>query len=598
MNLSEFHFLRPYWLLAVIPLLVLMGLMLKNKLKQGNWSNVCDVELLPYILQEKAVKQSYQSVWLVAITGFLIIVALAGPTWERLPTPVFRNASALVIILDLSKSMDAADIKPSRLIRARYKIADVLKRRKDGQTALIVYAGEAFTVTPLTEDNKTINSQLSALTTSIMPSQGSNPSAALQKAVDLFKQAGLQQGNILLITDAVAVAKTLKIVKSLGAYKLSILGVGTAAGAPINVQGGGFLKDNQGNIVVPKLNISELRKLAKAGGGIYQNISTDDQDIEAILAYVEQQATLSSDAQDNELLLDKWEERGPWLLLLVIPLAALSFRRGILSISLLLLLPMPQNSYALEWDDLWRNADQQGQKAFQQKQYQRAAGQFKEPQWKAAAQYKAGQYQQVLETLQNLQDSNSWYNKGNAYAQLGQYQQALAAYNKTLELDPDNEDAKYNKELIEKELQKQKQQQQSQEKNKDQQQKDDQSGEQQQGDNDKQSENQQQNKENSQQDTQESKSSETAADEQQNSQQEEAQQQAEQQSVEQENKEAEEPEEEPQNSQEMLQTDQETQQANEQWLKRIPDDPAGLLRRKFQYQYGRRQNKSKQTEAW
>ena len=598
MNLSEFHLLRPYWLLAIIPLIVLLGLMLKNKLRQGNWANVCDIELLPYILQEKAVKQSHRSIWLVAITGFLTIFALAGPTWERLPTPVFRNASALVIVLDLSRSMDAADIKPSRLIRARYKIADILSRRKDGQTALIVYAGDAFTVTPLTDDTKTINSQLSALTTSIMPSQGSNTSLALAKAVELFKQSGLQKGKILLVTDAVNADKTLKTIKSLDAYELLILGVGTAAGAPINVQGGGFLKDNQGNIVVPKLNRNSLNKLAKAGGGIYQNITTDDHDIESILSFVDQQPEQSTNSQDNELFIDNWEERGPWLLFLIMPLAALAFRRGVICVSLLLLLPIPKNSYALEWGDLWNSADQQGQKAFQQQQYQQAAEQFNSPQWKAAAQYKAGQYQQSLDTLQNLEDSDTWYNKGNAHAQLGQLQEALEAYNKTLELDPDNEDARHNKELIEKELQKQQEQQQGQDNNKNQPQNDEQSGEQQDGENSEQAENQQQNETDSKGESETSDPAANEPGEQQEEQQSEAEQQSAQQSEKQENEKTEEQAETAQATQETAQTDQETQQANEQWLKRIPDDPAGLLRRKFKYQYSRQQRKSNQTEAW
>ena len=598
MNLSEFHLLRPYWLLAIIPLIVLLGLMLKNKLRQGNWANVCDIELLPYILQEKAVKQSHRSIWLVAITGFLTIFALAGPTWERLPTPVFRNASALVIVLDLSRSMDAADIKPSRLIRARYKIADILSRRKDGQTALIVYAGDAFTVTPLTDDTKTINSQLSALTTSIMPSQGSNTSLALAKAVELFKQSGLQKGKILLVTDAVNADKTLTAIKSLDAYELLILGVGTAAGAPINVQGGGFLKDNQGNIVVPKLNRNTLNKLAKAGGGIYQNITTDDHDIESILSFVDQQPEQSTNSQDNELFIDNWEERGPWLLFLIMPLAALAFRRGVICVSLLLLLPIPKNSYALEWGDLWNSADQQGQKAFQQQQYQQAAEQFNSPQWKAAAQYKAGQYQQALDTLQNQEDSDTWYNKGNAHAQLGQLQEALEAYNKTLELDPDNEDARHNKELIEKELQKQQEQQQGQDNNKNQPQNDEQSGEQQDGENSEQAENQQQSETDSKGDSETSEPAANEPGEQQEEQQSEAEQQSAQQSEKQENEETEEQAETAQATQETAQTDQETQQANEQWLKRIPDDPAGLLRRKFKYQYSRQQRKSNQTEAW
>ena len=330
MNLSEFHFIRPYWLLAIFPYLIFLVLMLRNKLGQGGWSNVCDTELLPYILQEKSTSRSRWPLTTGAIAGFIAIIAQAGPAWERLPTPVFRNESALVIALDLSRSMDAADVKPNRLTRARYKIADILKRRKDGQTALLVYAGDAFTVTPLTEDNDTINSQLSALTTSIMPVQGSDTVLALEMATDLFKQAGLQKGQILLITDGVNLDSTQDTVESLGPYTLSILAVGTEDGAPIKTPGGGFLKDRQGNIVIPKLDPGELKQLARSGGGQFQMITANDRDIETLLTAIDRMSEHQAKEEENDLLLDHWEDRGPWLLLIVLPLAALSFRRGLL----------------------------------------------------------------------------------------------------------------------------------------------------------------------------------------------------------------------------------------------------------------------------
>ena len=224
MSFSEFHFIRPTWLLALFPYLIILVFMLRNKLSRGNWSAVCDADLLPYLLQEKPSQNNRWVLTSSAIAAFLVIFALAGPSWQRIPSPVFRNESALVIALDLSRSMDAEDIKPSRLIRARYKIADILKRRKDGQTALLVYSGAAFTVTPLTDDIETIASQLTALSTDIMPSEGDDAELVLKKAVDLFKQAGLQKGQILLVTDGVDLDKTSSAVSALDA------GGGTATG--------------------------------------------------------------------------------------------------------------------------------------------------------------------------------------------------------------------------------------------------------------------------------------------------------------------------------------------------------------------------------
>ncbi|MFU8789821.1 MAG: VWA domain-containing protein, partial [Methylobacter sp.] len=456
MNLADFHFIRPYWLLAVLPYLVILALMLRNKLAQGNWSAVCDAELLPYLLQDKPVKQSRWPLTTGALAALLVIIALAGPTWERLPSPVFRNASALVIVLDLSRSMDAADIKPSRLIMARYKIADILKQRKDGQTALLVYAGDAFTVTPLTDDTETIASQLSALNTDIMPSQGSNTALALNKAVELFKQAGLQQGHILLVTDGVDVDKTLATVKALDKYPLSILGVGSDDGAPIALPEGGFLKDQQGNIVLPKLNADELKQLAQAGQGVYQTISANDADIQRVLAGINAPAQQQGKQNDN-LLLEQWADKGPWLLVLALPLAALTFRKGVLCWVLLLLLPLPKNSYALGWQDLWQTQDQQAQQAYNKQDFAKAAEQFANPDWKAAAQYKAGEYDKALESLKNSTSASSAYNRGNALAQAGQLEEAIKAYEQALALNPDNSDAKHNKDVVEKALEKQQQ---------------------------------------------------------------------------------------------------------------------------------------------
>ena len=329
MTFSEFHFIRPYWLLAFLPLLLVIFLSVKNKLQQGSWQAVCDADLLPFVLQEKQTKQSRMPMITSSLAAILTIVALAGPTWERIPTPVFRNAAALVIVLDLSRSMDASDIKPSRLERARYKVSDLLKKRQDGQTALIVYANSAFTVTPLTDDTATINSQLSALTSDIMPAQGSNSALAINKAVELFKNAGLQKGQILLITDDDKIERAFERAKLPNAYQLSILGVGTQQGAPIKLAQGGFLKDADGNIVLAKLNSHALQKTALAGGGIYQQITDNDMDIERLSSHFER-TVKHNEALENDLLLENWVEAGVWLLLPILLLSAFSFRRGLL----------------------------------------------------------------------------------------------------------------------------------------------------------------------------------------------------------------------------------------------------------------------------
>ena len=593
---QHFHFIRPWWLLALIPWLAALVLAVRHKLQRGNWSTVCDEPLLAYILQDKALNRSRMTLTAGVLAALLAIVALAGPTWERLPSPVFRDDSALVIGLDLSRSMDAADLKPSRLERARFKIADILKQRKDGQTALLVYAGDAFTVTPLTADTQTIASQLLALTTDIMPVQGSNTVAALDHAVDLLKQAGMQKGHILLVTDGADFDKTEAAVKKLGAYSLSILGIGTAEGAPISAPGSGFIKDRQGNIVVPKLNAGELKKLAALGNGIYRTITPNDSDIETLLSAFENRQ-LQSDAQDDELLLELWAERGPWLILLVLPLAVLSFRKGVLSIAMLVVLPFPNPAQAQEWQSLWKTPNQKAQQAFDAGDYERSAGLFNDPEWKAAAEYKAGSYEQVLETLKDSDNARTHYNRGNALAQSGRLVEAVAAYEDALKLEPDHEDAAYNKAVVEKELEKQKQeQQQDQNQNDKSQQQDSEPSSEpnEQGESSEESggEPQDQKEQTDGQDRQRSSPEPKDVEEgQDDSEQDEGQ-------VQKQNEETPSDQDEQDTAIQETEPADEAKQASEQWLKRIPDDPAGLLKRKFQYQYGRRGRQQQQDEAW
>jgi Ca-activated chloride channel family protein len=606
MNLSEFHFIRPYWLFALIPAAAIVFLLLRNKLGRGNWESVCDAALLPYLLQEKPTTASRKSLALGALMAFLAIIALAGPTFQRLPSPVFRNDSALVIALDLSRSMDAEDVKPSRLIRVRYKIADLLQRRKDGQTALLVFAGDAFTVTPLTDDTDTITSQLEALTTDIMPAQGSRAEAALNLAVRLLQQAGLPKGEILLITDGVDSDAALAAAKKLGSYRLSVLGVGTPEGAPIALPKGGFLKDEQGAIAVPKLQPDALAALAGAGGGVYRTLAADDSDIESVLTTLDAAVPDAKSRGDNNLLIDLWDDLGPWLVLVLLPLAALSFRRGVLSLAFAVLLPLPENSYALDWQDLWKTRDQQAAAAFAAQQYERAAELFENPDWKMAAQYRAGKPQAGELPLPTT--ATGFYNQGNVLAKSGRFEEAIAAYDKSLAIDPDNEDAKYNKKLVEEALKQQQSQPQQNQQNQQQndskpqdsekgQQQDPQS-EQNQSDNGQPSEQQKTDSEQAEQKNGGSSSEESeAGKEKEPDKAGEKEKQTEAQPSEQaslEAKDGEKPDSPERNeaSAHAMQSVDETAQANQQWLNRIPDDPGGLLKRKFKYQYALRQQRS------
>jgi Ca-activated chloride channel family protein len=456
-------------------------------------------------------------------------------------------------------------------------------------------------VTPLTDDTNTIDSQLAALTTDIMPTQGNNTAVVLEKAAALFKQSGLQTGQILLITDAVDLDATLPTVKKLANFQLSVLGVGTEDGAPIALPEGGFLKDDQGSIVVTKLNTANLTSLAQTGHGLYQTLTSDDEDIKSLLNAFDK--PIQQSKADNDITLEQWNDQGAWLLLLVLPIAALFFRKGLLCVAFLVLLPLPKNSYAFDWQDLWQRPDQQALDAYQKGDYAKAAEKFDNPDWQAAAHYKAGEYEKALKTYQSQteQTADNLYNQGNALAQAGKLKEAIAAYEQVLKLNPNHDDAKYNKELVEKELEKQQPKQDQKDQN--QQQQSDENKEQQ---SDKQQSSENKNAQSDQQQdsqkNQQSKQQEQQSDEKQKPQkQEKGQEQLEQQ-------EDAKPKEQQKSEQQAEQKKNETkkqaeqqvkpadssaknekQQANEQWLNRIPDDPAGLLRRKFKYQYGRNQ---------
>lgn len=354
--MSEFHFLRPYWFLALLPLALLLWQLWRQKYHSRSWRAVCDPQLLPYLLTDSGGRQRRWPVLLLGGVAILIILALAGPVWEKIQQPVFRDQSALVIVLDLSRSMDAADIKPSRLALARLKIIDILHRRKEGQTALLVYAANAYTVSPLTEDSNTIVSLVKTLNTQLMPVQGSAPNKALQHAANLLKQAGAVHGHVLLITDGIIKSQAGQLAKQISeqGHQLSVLGTGTTDGAPISIEGGGFLKDRSGGIVVPKLDAAALAQLARLGGGRYHSLTAAETDLDYLLAGMSIER-LNAQRKETTFIADRWHEQGPWLLLLVLPFAALAFRKGYLALLIVFLLPvLPQPVNALEWDELWQ----------------------------------------------------------------------------------------------------------------------------------------------------------------------------------------------------------------------------------------------------
>ncbi|MGD8801949.1 MAG: VWA domain-containing protein [Gammaproteobacteria bacterium] len=610
MNIPEqLHFMRPEAFYAFIPLLLFVLLYLTSKATSLSWKAVCDDKLLPYVLTAGGRKSSLLPMLLIIVATSTSIIALAGPVWKKLPQPVFREESALVIALDLSQSMRATDIKPSRVERAKLKVLDIIDARKGGQTALIVYAATAFTVTPLTDDDNTIANLVPALEPELMPAQGSNMAAALQLATELLQQAGITRGDVLLVTDGVsgAVDDAINTLTGNG-HRLSIMGIGTAEGSPVPLSGG-FLTDSSGAIVIPKLETAELQRVALQGNGLYVNMQADDSDIRKLVRLFESKR-VRSETEGTDLKADIWEEEGPWLLLLVLPIVALWPRKGWLLCLPLIALTLPQPAHALDMQSLWLRPDQQAMKELEAGNAGKAAELFKDNDWKAAAHYRAGNYEQSNALLEAPDSSNDYYNKGNVLAKLGSYQQAIAAYDQALTLDPDNEDARYNRDLVAKALEQQQRQDGQQQGQPQQQPQDqssqDQSQQQSQSDQQDQSGNQQQQSEQADSNQRNQEERDRLSDvKQKQDEQDSANQQQQQENMQQAEQQQE------TKNQQQLQAQQqdeaieqedaetvESEQAMEQWLRRIPDDPGGLMRRKFIYQYRQMPDQAETEQPW
>ena len=629
---SQFHFLRPMWLLMLLPSLLLLTQVWRQQQTSGNWSKVIAPELLAHLIHGETRQPQRWPVALLATGWILASIALAGPTWQKVTTPVSKSQHPLVVVADLSYHQYAADLPPDRMTRLRYKLLDLFRLRQDGLTAIVAFAGGAHTVSPLTDDTNTLSNLVPALSPDIMPEQGQNPLSGIEQAIKLLSRGASEHGDILLITDSIPgyqIADIETRIRQSG-HKLSILGIGSEQGAPIAIPGGGYLKDNQGAILVPRLNRTELQQLTRAVSGQYRDLSLDNSDLDALLP----KPDTSDSVVKVDRQFDQWHDAGYWLVLLLLPLALISFRKGWLLVLFVLFTALPeQQAMAVEWSVLWKNTDQRGAAALDNNDPESAVQLFKDPDWKAEALYRNQQFDDAASLFSESETAQGFYNQGNALAKAGKLDDAIAAYNKALKLQPDMDDAQFNKALLE-QLKQQQQEQQQQEKqnqqnqnDKDQQQQQQQQSEQNQQDQQNSEGEQQQSQDSSQQNQENHDSQNQQADnqqagqrqsEQQNSQQQEQQKQDAQQQNAQTEEQKQEQQEQRSTSQQQADREQDEQQqqammeqpaeeldaqtpdqqAVENWLNTIPDDPGGLLRRKFLHQQQLRQENRQQERAW
>lgn len=439
-DIALLHFLRPLWLFGLVLVPAIAWWWRVEARHRDPWQDNVDAHLLPRLLERSTgTPRRRWTRWLGLLAAAFALLAMAGPSWQKDEQPLWQSKAPLVVALDLSSSILARDLPPSRLPQARAKIATLLRERAGGQVALVAYAGDAYTVAPLTEDAANVALFLDALGPDVMPEDGQRADLAIAWSRSLMQNAGFAQGEILLLTDHADAAATSAAAKArLAGYRVSVLGLGTA-------QGGTF--DTDAGLGQARLDAASLRGLASSGGGSYQTLSVNDADLRAI-GVLDPRADSGAAARGEKIT--SWRDGGylllPLVMLLVLPL----FRRGTgmaAMLAFVLLLPLapasvhaspapldpPPAVKAQTTGGLWKRQDQVDYERMQ-------AG---------IEAYRKKDYPRAIEHLSALHGADAQYNLGNALAQSGQLDDAIAAYDRALKSQPGMVDATENRKLVE-----------------------------------------------------------------------------------------------------------------------------------------------------
>jgi Ca-activated chloride channel family protein len=460
---ENFHFLRPAWLFALLPVALLIAVALRREHRASAWRRVVDQHLLRHLMLGDGEPARRWPLALAALGLAAACLALASPAWERLPQPTFTATAPTVVALDMSPSMSARDVRPSRLARARHKLHDVLARTRGGQVGLVLYADEPFVAAPLTDDARVIEEMIPTLESGLMPPRPSRADRAIEQAKALLDQAGAASGRILLVTDGIdeqpdsALAAARAVVAS--GRTLSVLGVGAEPGSRTAQALDTAMDDDAARRAAPALEVAGLEDLAAAGGGRFAALTADDRDLATLLPAAAAGAGDPARAAAS-VQADVWRDLGVYLLLVPLPLAPFAFRRGLVAaLALALLAATPARAEASTWSDLWLRRDQQAQAALEAGDAAGAAALFEDPAWKAAAHYRSGSFEESVKAYQGLPGEENRYNLGNALARSGRLEDAIAAYDEVLAKAPDHGDARFNRDLVQKLLDEQKKQQ-------------------------------------------------------------------------------------------------------------------------------------------
>ena len=328
-SFQSFHFLRPLWLLALPCLWAVVFWLSRRHARKEDWSGVIDADLLPALQLEDLdpVDRSMRPWPWLALAWTLAVLALAGPSWQQDSVPAYRAPAAWVLVLDLSPSMEASDLSPHRVTRARYAMEDILRAARDARVGLVVFSDETYTVTPLTQDVATVQSLLPSLAPDMMPSAGDHLAPALERARQLLEGSGAKVKRVVVVSDGfddpAAALRSAATLKSQGAI-ISVVGAATQTGAPLLSANGSFAQAQNGATQWVKLDVELLLQLATAGGGRYVDIAN----LPSLIADLQSSSQKPTDAIAAQgIKLAHWRDAGVYLLPALLLIAALLTRK-------------------------------------------------------------------------------------------------------------------------------------------------------------------------------------------------------------------------------------------------------------------------------
>ncbi len=451
-QLSSFHFLRPLWLLMLIPSILVFVILQRQQGTLKQWKKLIAPHLLNHLIVGAEHKSRFRPIHALLIVCLLVSVALSGPTWKIEPSPFTEDTASLVIALDLSASMNAIDIQPTRLQRAQQKVHDLLLLRKGARTGLIAYSGSAHVVLPPTNDPEIFETYLNALRTDIMPVKGKDPTRALSLAMEIIKRDEAP-GTILFITDSISKEYLPFFVEHThkSRVKILVLGIGTTKGGPILISKNKYLKDKSGLTVVSKLDRDELVALSDKTGAYVTTVTVDDSDVRRINSRIEGHLKSVQSEDENT----RWKDFGYYIVIPVALLSLLWFRKGwtIQFAMILVFLAITfqpstalAGNYSLE--NLFLTSDQQGRYYFEEGKYEEAAKRFNDPLWKGISFYMNENFEAAINEFVKVHTPEGYFNLGNSYAHNKNYEQAINSYDSALKLKPDYDKTRVNMEIV------------------------------------------------------------------------------------------------------------------------------------------------------